>query len=131
MNNYNNTIYILLFAQKPLPAYEDFKKSPWVCLSTDLPLYTAEFRCRDACDKNQMEETKAESKILRMELDVTSMMAFWMNLVDGLGVVACWRVGQIIKYRQLTYNSILMCFMLKVLPVHCKFMNMYMVFCEW
>ena len=81
------------------------KKKPWVYLSTDLPLYIAEFRCRDACDKNQMEETKAESK--------DPENGAWCHVNDGIldefsgwvgVVVACWRVEQIIKYCQLIYQ---------------------------
>ena len=41
-----------------------FHKNTLECTSrkVDTPLCIAEFRCRDACDKNQMEETKAENK---------------------------------------------------------------------
>lgn len=124
-----------LFAQKnpclPICSGKISQKNTLECTSrkVDLPLCIAEFRCRDACDKNQMEETKAENK--------DPENGAWCHVNDGIldefsgwvgVVVACWRVEQIIKYCQLIYISILMCFMLKVFPVHCKFMNIYMFF---
>jgi len=78
-----------LFAQKPLPAYlfrEDFKKKNLECTSRQISHFTS--LSSDAgmlVTRTRWKKPKPRVKILRMELDVTSMMAFWMNLVDGLG----------------------------------------------